>query len=219
MPAVFPKEEVEVDGGAAGELGAAVAKQADVEPLAHLVKAVTLARFEGTGEIDFAFFRGRRVGDRIGAKDRDFGESHAFGIERRPLGGSAIEPRRFFMHVLLPALAEHFLHDADELHLALRHDAPRGHDLGAFDGLLAIDPEVEDAAGRFVAGWSRDAAERRHRGRLLGEIVVEVGHGSFLRKSPAWRYRRFTSTGSGVKSGLRASSARTIGSSDTGMRA
>ena len=60
----------------------------------------------------------------------------------------------------LPAAAIHFLHDAYELHLTPGDQAPGGDDLRALDAAVAVHPEVELPARRFVVGRGGDAAER-----------------------------------------------------------
>src|SRR5207253_533918 len=79
---------------------------------------------------------------------------------RSMAAGPAVVPGCLFADVPLPAAAVHLLDDADETDQAIRDEALGADDLPPLHPLVAVDPEVELVAGRFVLRRGRHPAQR-----------------------------------------------------------
>ena len=224
MAAVLAEQEVKVDRCAPGKLSPTISQQTDIKALAHSIQSVTACGLQRRGKANFALFRRRHMCDRIGAQDRNFGIGHTLRVKRRPLAGASVESSRFLADIALATSTIDFLNDPDKFDRPSSNAASCRHDLRSLDSFVPVHPEIEDAAGRFKVRRRRDAAKGNHAsGRQLGQFLRcfsfgEFSHGVSLPRIPLRRNRRVDKIGSGVNSGLRHSSARTIGSRDTGIR-
>src|SRR5262249_18505338 len=123
------------------------------------------------------------------------------------------------------ALAVHFFDQPDELDPLAAEGAGCRDDLRPLDEFFPRDPEVEELARRFLVRRrghlaERFRARRKRAGRSRwGRRWKFVGHAQGLPRTPACRRNRFRNRPNGVKRLFKLSSARTIGSSDTGILA
>src|SRR5262249_37473249 len=123
------------------------------------------------------------------------------------------------------------LHQPDELDVAAPELAASGDDLGPLAELPLLHPEVQGLARGFLVRRGRHFAQALAARPPVAEGVealeigenghgcVDVVHGEALPTTPACRRNRFRNTPKGVNRLLRLSSARTIGSRETAIRA
>ncbi len=75
-----------------------------------------------------------------------------------------VEPVHLLAHVVLPALTEHFLDQADELHTLSAERTGCGDELGPLHEPVARDPKIEQLA-RGLLVWRRGNLAHRDRPR------------------------------------------------------
>lgn len=114
---------------------------------------------------------------RVGTQDGYFRIGHSFGVEEGESGGPAIKAGGLLADIPLPTPAIDLPHHAHETNFPTTDRRSRRDDLRAFDALVAIDPEIEQAAGGFVLWW----------GGHPSESSSGLNHDSPSRKNPAVR--------------------------------